>query len=212
MTRAFFPLRSSVDFFHDPESPEPVAKAKQAAVLFDEVYFEDGLINASLTKQGSWTMQMHPDDITDEDRKLARTIPEPGTGFEIRIGPQPAANVLAPPEAMHPIISGQFTARYMAEWRTDVLDELSKIKPDWVRYAWLPDDHLKQTGLLDAAQQIQGELHTDAVAPDDHIRQSFIVKSFSRDLAVAGSIGATMQVTSLFEPLLKSDPHTITIN
>lgn len=209
MTRAFFPLRSSVELFSDPASPKPVARAKQAAVLYDEVFFEDGLINAELTKEGSILEHVHPDDMTDEVLERARRVPDPGTGFELTVGFEQRPEQPAVPAPVF-TIRGQYTAKYTAEWRTGVLDELAQLKPDWVRYKYLLDDDLKENGLLDVATQIAAELETDDVAPDDPTHRSFIVGSLSRDLAVAGSLGATVHVTRLFEPLLRSQLKAVT--
>jgi hypothetical protein len=209
MTRAFFPLRSSVELFSNPTGPRPVARAKQAAVLYDEVFFEDGLINAELTKEGSILEHVHPDGITDEVLERSRRVPDVGTGFELTVGFEEGPDQPATP-APHFTIRGQYTAKYTAQWRTGVLDELAGFKPDWARYKFLPDDDLKENGLLDVAGQIAAELEADELAPDDPTHRSFIVGSFSRDLAVAGSLGATVQVTSLFEPLLRSKLKTVT--
>ena len=54
MNRAYFPLRSSVELFADPSSPEPVSRAKHAAILYDEVAFEIGMLEASITADGSF--------------------------------------------------------------------------------------------------------------------------------------------------------------
>ena len=51
MSRAYFPLRSSVELFTDPTSPEPVVQAKHAAILYDEIAFEIGMFEASITEQ-----------------------------------------------------------------------------------------------------------------------------------------------------------------
>ncbi len=40
MRRIFLPLRTSVELFDDPTSPQATTRAKQAAVLYDEVIFE----------------------------------------------------------------------------------------------------------------------------------------------------------------------------
>ncbi len=42
-SRILFPLRTGVELFADPSMSEAVARAKQAAVFYDEVVFEIGL-------------------------------------------------------------------------------------------------------------------------------------------------------------------------
>lgn len=80
MSRAYFPLRSSVELFADPTSPEPVARAKHAAILYDEIAFEIGMFEASITEQGSMTNYRPPNMITEEDRRHARRVIAEGEG------------------------------------------------------------------------------------------------------------------------------------
>jgi hypothetical protein len=42
-SKIFFPLRTSVELLKDPTSPTAATRAKQAAVLCDELIFEEGL-------------------------------------------------------------------------------------------------------------------------------------------------------------------------
>jgi hypothetical protein len=85
VSRAYFPLRSSVELFHDPTSPKPIARAKEAAVLFDELIFEDGLFEASLNPESSIQQYKSADLVTDEDSRAARVIPEGMAGFRLDV-------------------------------------------------------------------------------------------------------------------------------
>jgi hypothetical protein len=211
MTRAYLPLRSSVEWFENPESPEPVTRAKQAAVLYDEVVFEDGLLDASLTTQGSFVHYLHPGSFTEEDIRRVRRAPGAGEGFEIKIGIQPLANEPAPPESMISFIRGQYTAKYTAEWRTGVIDALKEFRPSWAAMLEMPDERLSEVGLGQVVAQLAQELEADAVAASDPIQRSFIVQSFSRDVAVAASMDATLQVTAMFEPLLAAEAKSLSV-
>jgi hypothetical protein len=53
MTRCFFPLRTSVEWFDNPESPAIEGRIKQAAVLYDELLFEDGMVEIDITDHGA---------------------------------------------------------------------------------------------------------------------------------------------------------------
>jgi hypothetical protein len=53
MRRFYFPLRSSVELFPDPTSVEAGTRAKEAAILYDEVFFEYGMLTASVGDSGS---------------------------------------------------------------------------------------------------------------------------------------------------------------
>jgi hypothetical protein len=82
MQRAYFPLRSSVELFADPSSPEPVSRAKQAAILYDEVVFEVGLLDASITALGSLENYQPPGMFTPEDLALSRQVHELARGWK----------------------------------------------------------------------------------------------------------------------------------
>jgi hypothetical protein len=56
----FVPLRSSLDFFHDPYQPPALTRAKQAAILYDWVVVETGYILASGTKHSSQVWRVPP--------------------------------------------------------------------------------------------------------------------------------------------------------
>jgi hypothetical protein len=66
MSAILFPLRTSVELFTDPKSPEAVTRAKEAAVLFDEVGFETGLYHVGISDDGSFDWWTPPDQITPE--------------------------------------------------------------------------------------------------------------------------------------------------
>jgi hypothetical protein len=49
-----FPLRTSVELFRDPMSVIAPTRAKEAAILYDELVFEAGLYEIGITEQGSF--------------------------------------------------------------------------------------------------------------------------------------------------------------
>ena len=55
-SKMLFPLRTGVELFADPGMPEAGARAKQAAVLYDEVVFETGLYEVSIAETGTRTV------------------------------------------------------------------------------------------------------------------------------------------------------------
>ena len=82
VSRTYLPLRSSVELFQDPTSPEPIARAKEAAILFDELVFEDGLFQASLNPESSFQHYKSSDLVTEEDRRSARVVPQGMAGSD----------------------------------------------------------------------------------------------------------------------------------
>ncbi len=76
MARTFFPLRTSVEFFRDPTSVAAVARAKAAAILYDELVFEAGLYDIGITAQGSFANWRPPGKVTPDEIARSRTLPE----------------------------------------------------------------------------------------------------------------------------------------
>jgi hypothetical protein len=205
--RAYFPLRSSVELFRDPASPRPITRAKEAAILFDELIFEDGLFEASLNPEGSFQQYRTSDRVTDEDRQRARVIPEPGSRFRLDVRVEPESG--GPPIALPPA-SGKLIGHYAAEWMTGVTDELDQFKLDWVRKVVMAEQDLAESGLTPIVAAVADDLGTvGAAAYDEPITKGFAMGALARDLVVAGALDATVQVTTLFEPLLTAQVDAI---
>jgi hypothetical protein len=113
---------------------------------------------------------------------------------------------------LNPFISGHFTAKYAAEWRTGVIDDLARLKPDWVSTIAMDNERLRQTKLADVAGQIRRDLDQNAAAPGDPLRASYITGAFSRDVAVAAWMAATVHVTTMFQTLLSSEGATLQVS
>lgn len=202
MTRIYLPLRSSIELFLDRESPEPVTRAKQAAILYDEVVFEDGLLDASLTHDGSIVNYMPRGMFTNGDLQLARTVYPAGSGFRVEATVNPGSTDPLQPEIVIPAFEGEFTGKYAAEWYSGVIEELQHLKPPWAKAFQMDDERLKEVGLVPIVEEIGQSVSTVDLGSMDPIRKAFLVQSFSRDAAVASSLQASVHVTSLYEPLL----------
>src|SRR6266576_944105 len=98
MSRIFFPLRTSVEFFVDPASVAATTRAKEAAILYDELVSEDGLYAIGITEQGSFANWRGPGSCPSEELARSRELPEPGSGMEIRIGIHTGFGTRAAPE------------------------------------------------------------------------------------------------------------------
>ena len=118
-----------------------MARATQAAILYDEVIFEAGLLDASFTPSGSFINYVPEGMVTDDLRERARVVPEPGSGVAVSIGVQGAIDEPAPAEAMRLLFSGTLTATYAAEWESGVLHELLDLNPPWAKKLTMNDPH-----------------------------------------------------------------------
>jgi hypothetical protein len=207
MKVAYFPLRSSVELFKDPTSPQPVSRAKHAAILYDTVVFEIGLFEQTIGKTGAFGTYVPP-QMADADRlQRARKVHEVGSSFRVAIGVQPELDVPAAPEAMRTVLETDIAAYYAAEWHTGVTDELETLKPDWA--GPLDGEQLlaEQKGLKDEIQRLKSSLESAAPPSDNSFHRTFTIDAFSRDAVIAGAMEAAVQVTSLFAPLMSGMPN-----
>lgn len=131
-SRIFFPLRTSVELFKDPDSPEAITRAKQAAVLYDEIIFESGLYDVSITPKGSTGWTTPSEQLTPELLRGSRRISEPGSRVTFSIRPEGS-------DTMMPVFDAPLSATYSAEFHTGIIDDLKEFKPDWVKVIELPD-------------------------------------------------------------------------
>jgi hypothetical protein len=201
VTHAYFPLRSSVELFKDPTSPEPVSRAKHAAIVYDEITFEIGLFETTITEEGSIARYVAPDKISEEDRRHARRVIKQGDG--VRIDVKVESEEGEPALEISPFFSGPVVAKYASEWHTGVLDDLRRTRPSWVKLISVSDDTIRDKGLAPVVAKIKRSLQ-EANSADraDLMHNSFVIDALSRDAAVAATLGASVLVTSLFRPIL----------
>jgi hypothetical protein len=208
VTKIFFPLRTSVEFFSDPTSVEAAARAKEASILYDEVIFEVGLYDIKITNHGSFNNWRDPRRLTPEDLARSRQLPEPGSGMRIAMGMQPSFNVPAPAEAMRVVLQGEIVVSYAAEWHTGVIEELVAIgDPSWAGYlATGSDSDASLEPLKEARREAERalELAYPQTAKESAWARNFMIKALARDAVVAANLDAAMNVTGLFAPLIES--------
>ena len=204
MRRLYFPLRTGVELFTDPTSVEPTARAKEAVVLYDEVIFEAGFFDITMVEDALSISTWHPPgSLAVEDLAGFRKPPEPGAGLELSVGEPPTAGHASSREVMRSVFSGKITTRYVAEWHSDVIEQLEKLSPEWARTVVLNDDRgaldrLKEPieaaerSIFDSAQEVEME------SP----MEDFIAAALARDSVVAADMEAAFSVTSLFEPFI----------
>jgi hypothetical protein len=170
-------------------------------VLYDEVVFEDGLLDASLTQSGS-LINMPRGMFDEEHLRLARTVYPEASGFRLEVTVNPGSTDPLQPQLVVPAIEGEYTGKYAAEWYTGVIEELQHLKPAGAKAFQMDDEKLKTVGLAPVVEELGRSMGAVDLGDTDPIRRAFLVQSFSRDAAVAASLEASVQVTSLFEPLL----------
>ena len=104
-----------------------------------------------------------------------------------------------------PFGSGELIGHYAAEWMTGVTDELEGIGAGWAHKLTMADEDIVNAGLASLIDELAGQLFgADPGAYSEPIVASWAANALARDLVIAGRLDATVQVTSLFEPLLNA--------
>lgn len=201
----FFPLRTSVELFAEPSSPDAVTKTKEAAVLYDEVIFEAGLLDVAVTPNGSTAFWTPPQDITAEQLLRSRRVSSAGAPMTLAIRTEETRGV--PAEKMHVMFEGRVSNAYVAEFHTGILDELESFKPDWVAVTWTGgESHPGSIGdpVYEAIRQLNFSDLGDAelMAEEETFLRSYVYGSFNRDAVVATALEASFVTTPLFGPMV----------
>jgi hypothetical protein len=203
--RVFFPLRSAVELFSDPRSPDAVTKAKEAAILFDEVIFEDGLLDVSITPNGSTSFWNPPATMTADLLERSRRVNAEGAPMTLAIGKQSGPDI--PAEDLRVFLEGRVSKAYLAEFHTGILEELAPLAPDWVRTVgfggqkqpgWMGDPVYEAIRRLNFADFTDKELMPEV----EPFLRSFVYESFNRDATVAAALGSWFTSTPLFAPMI----------
>lgn len=203
-SRILLPLRTSVDLFSDPRQPSALARAKQAAVLHDIVVIEVGFLDVSITEHGGTIWWTSPDRIRPDQIARARRPPEVGSPMSLSIGAQ--AGPGEPATDYVTAFAGSISMAYAAEWHSEVLAPLKALGVDFIEViATGGGDISRDTPVGDAIRRQNYRDWTDrSLMPRvNAFERDFIYKSFNRDIAVAHDLGAVLQVSTLFEPMLQ---------
>jgi hypothetical protein len=199
----YLPLHTSVELFSDPSQPSALARAKHAAVLHDRLYIEEGYLDVTITDGGSSTWWTPPHQMTSEQIARARNPAAEGAPFTLAYGSQPAKGV--PAERMQAVISGPVSVAYGAEWHSEVLDPLAQLGADWVETLATGAGDISRSHPVGEAigRQNFADWTDKSLMPEvESFKRQFIYKAFNRDAAVAEDLDASVQITTLFEPML----------
>ena len=205
----FFPLRTSVELFVSPQSPDAVTRAKEAALLYERLIFEVGLLDVTIGDTGGSTWWTPPQRLT-RDRIERSRIPIPtGAPFSIAIGKQ--ASPGEPAQEMHAAVSGNVSVAFAAEWHSGILGDLVQFDPEWISTVELGGSDLPRSHPL--GKQIANANFrdwTDKTLLRDRptFERDFIYKSFNHDIVIAMDLNAAISITPLFDEMV--DRHRLT--
>jgi len=201
----FFPLRTSVELFADRRSPEVVTRAKEAALLYDELIFEEGLYDITITDGGSTDWWLPPDHLTPEQLERSREPIPAGAPMQMVVQAQegPGGPVTGEP---HVMMQGKVGVQLVAEFHSGILDELKAFDPDWVESiatggTGLASNH--PLGRVQSQLNFQDNFDKELMPGEDQWRRDFIYKAFNRDSLVAAELDASFSITGLFGPMVE---------
>ena len=186
-----------------PQRADRGHQGQEAAVLFDRVIFEQGLLDVTIRPSGSSTWWSPPERLTPELLHDTRRPVALGEDVVIAMGEQEAPGV--PAKRMRAVVADKLSARYLAEFHCGVLDELAALQPDWVSTVITGgSDRPRSHPVGEAIGSLNfADLGARELMPDrDSFLRSFVYQSFNHDLVVAADLEATFSVTRLFEPML----------
>ena len=194
-----------MELFRDASSPAASVRARQGAILFDQIGFERGAFDVTVTSGGVSEFWRRAEHLSDEEIADARRLHEEGAPFALLMGKQPERGVAAPPEAMRPVIAGDITRHYVAEWES-VIRELEPLEPDWAGAFAITDIDLREHGLDREIGQRNFAVISERLraGPDHHLRD-WLYRAFNRDAVVAEHQDAVFNVTGLFLPALERE-------
>jgi hypothetical protein len=203
MSTILFPLRTSVELFKDRRSPQAITRAKEAALLYDQLIFEEGLYDISITPNGAFDAWLPPDDLTAELLERSREPVPPGTSTQVSVQKQAYAG--GPPVGdAHAIVEGPVSVQYVSELHTGILDELKLFDLDWVKsdvIGTIPTP--SPIGRAIWELNYRDSADKSLMSGVETFRRGFIYKSFNRDSVVAGHFGAALSITGLFAPMVE---------
>ena len=173
-------------------------------MLYDELVFEDGLYRVEIAEDGGWAESRELGGLAGKD-----------LGREIKIGEHPQLQVRAACNAMDPSVKGRVAATYVAEWRSDVIDDLASLGRAWATTIALPDPNPnlgRPKSFIDGAE-VEAALERAALSAEaqNPVVLDWLIPALVHDAAVAASMSAALDITGLFAPLLtgsqaKQDP------
>lgn len=202
---AWFPLRSNIGYF---ETTGPAldleSRVKQMAMLCDQLYFEPGMLDVTISDAGATEFWTPPSQLDEEDIRQRRQAAEVGAPVGLWIGVQPAQGVPAPPEAMRQIMGGKLARSFVAEYhllaRDSGLQDMS-----WAEFVFPTDEAEAEAAATARTLDSRGFIEKRAMPAlsenqwlDDRLR-----KGLNKDIARAAAMGLPAILDHLHQPILE---------
>jgi len=127
LCRVFFPLRSNIGWFQTYNIREEIVnRVKQALLIYDELYIEDGTFEAAVLEHGGWYPYYPPDSIPPEERVIKFERDLKPTKVTLAVGPDGS-----PPT--HSILHGDTIARFKIDYY-EIFKDLNVSSYDFIKF------------------------------------------------------------------------------
>jgi hypothetical protein len=194
-----FQLRTNIDYF---ETSGPCldleGRVKQMALLSDQLYFEEGMLQFMVGPRGSWEVRHPPGSYDDEALAWHRSKRQKGAPFTIAMGLESAPGVGAPPDAMQTVLESPLDAAYCAEFGT-LLRASRLIEQSWVGTLRLTPEG--QDDVKQAAGAIRDRALRSGVESSGFLASS-AVDHLAHDLAFSAVVGRPVAIDETHAPVL----------
>jgi hypothetical protein len=215
--RVWFPLRSNATYFEGPRhSLDLEARIKQAALLCEELVFEFGMLDVTVTEHGMWSFWIPPNQLSEGDIIRRRDATAKGGAVHLAVGTEVAPGVPADPQTMHTMMSGSLQEAFVAEYHL-LLRETGLDEAEWVKWAAPPPDSIEYAKQLGQEQSRLEGIDLGYSTLPTLSKNSFLDKQLKKDLnfdlALAGLMRVPAAIDEIRRPLLihkASDPEAET--
>jgi len=203
---AWFPLRSNIAYFETtaPPSLDLEARVKQMAMLCDELYFEPGLLDVTISDAGSNEFLLPPSHLDEEGIRERKQAAEKGAPVGLWIGAETEPGKPAPPEAMHQIMGGKLARSFVAEYHL-LLAESGLSDPSWAKFIGPTEEArpvaAEATRALDRRtwqEKRQMQALSDNRWLDERLR-----KGLNHDVGQGAAMGVPVMIDELHIPILQ---------
>jgi hypothetical protein len=205
--RVWFPLRSNVGYFEAPTpSLDLEARIKQMALLAEEIAFEFGMFDVTVTEHGMTSFWIPPRMLNESDIRSRREASKKGEPVVVSIAPQPGPGMPADPSQAVSILSGPLERAYVAEYHL-LLEDSGLGEVSWVTWAVPPDEAVDEAKSLaqrlNSAEGIDFSTSTLPQLSENSFLDKQLKKDLNFDLALAGLMGVPAAIDDLRRPLLE---------
>jgi hypothetical protein len=204
--RVWFPLRSNLTYFEGlGPSLDVEARIKEAALLCEEIAFEFGMLDVTVTENGMWSFWTPPHQLSEETIRGHRDAASAGGPVYLAIGPESTPGVPADPSDMHTMMSGSLQQAFVAEYHL-LLRDSGLESASWVKWAVPPPEtveHAKRLGLEQNRREGIGLSSTRLpTLSQNRFLDNQLKKDLNFDLALGGLMGVPAAVDDARRPVL----------